>query len=72
METQQKFACDSEEKAPDLSVHHDFEELLLKRAKCQEEQHDLYPVIGHESRIKRYQKTYAFILTACLDAIAIV
>ena len=72
METQQTLACDAEEKAPDLSVHLDFEERLWQRAQCLVEQHDLSAVLGRAARLSRYVKTVAFILAASLGALGVV
>jgi len=72
METQQTLACDAEEEAPDISVHHDFEERLWQRAQCLVEQHNLSAVLGRAARLSRYVKTVAFVLAASLGALGVV
>jgi len=72
METQHTLACDAEEKAPDLSVHNDFENRLWQRAQCLVEQHDLSPVLGRAARLSRYVKTGVLMLAALLGALGII
>ncbi|NOQ88348.1 MAG: DUF2868 domain-containing protein [Gammaproteobacteria bacterium] len=72
METQQPLACDAEEKAPDHSVHNDFEDRLWQRAQCLVEQHDLSPVLGRAARLSRYVKTVALMVVALLGALGII
>jgi hypothetical protein len=72
METQQTLACNDEEEGVDHSVHRDFEEHLLQRARCLVEQNDLSAVLGRAARLSRYVRILAFLLAALLGALGVI
>jgi hypothetical protein len=72
METQQTLACNGEEEGVDHSVHRDFEEHLLQRARCLVEQNDLSAVLGRAARLSRYVRILAFLLAALLGALGVI
>jgi len=72
IEAEHTLVCDSGQISSNHSVHRDFENGLMERAKSLEECNDLKPILGRAERLSRYAYTIALTLAALLGVLGVI